>query len=294
MFKKLTYFMLAGIAILAVSCNKDGSPVPAPERMDEIVFKAGGPAFDANVSTKATVVNNDNLTAFNVAAATGDAGSSDAVVWNTAFSKDGTIFKGGKYWPATNPGYHFYAANSGITVGASGGTVDVTNDVDVVCSYLESSNVSYKGTSTLSFRHIFARIGDVTVSAASGYTLSDVSITITPKTGGTYNIFTGRNSADGTGWSATTDGAVTVISLATAGTKDDNDIYLVPGEYTLTASWTATNGNYTDTFTNKTKTVSIQGGKVNKITTTLGGEAEDIIFDVIVADWGENTIPVNF
>lgn len=279
---------------LAASCNKSEAPASvATSEPAEVVFRAAGPVFDAAVATKATVENQTTLTSFNVAAATGIAGASDAQVWNGVFSKDGSLFKGGKYWPSTNPTYHFYASNAAVTVSASGATVAAANTKDVVCAYLPASEVGYKATNSLAFEHVFARIGDVTVSAATGYTLSGVSITLVPKTGGTYNLFSGAGKTDGTGWSATIDGTATGIANATAGTKS-NDIYLVPGQYELTATWTATNGNYTQTYSNKKKTVSIVGGKVNKITTTLGGEASEIEFNITVADWGENTIPVSF
>ena len=131
------------------------------------------------------------------------------------------------------------------------------------------------------------------MSAATGYTLSGVSITLVPKTGGTYNLFSGAGKTDGTGWSSVSNGSATGIANATAGTKA-NDIYLVPGTYELTASWTATKGDYTQTFTDKKKTVAIVGGKVNKLSTTLGGSADEIEFSVTVNPWGENTIPVSF
>ena len=293
--KKVLYLSMAtAVLALAASCNKSDATDPVVSNEPaEVVFRAAGPVFNADVATKATVENQTTLTSFNVAAATGIAGSSGAQVWNGVFSKDGSLFKGGKYWPSTNPTYHFYASNAAVTVSASGATVAATNAKDVVCAYLPASQVGYKTTNSLAFEHVFARIGDVTVSAASGYTLSGVSITLVPKTGGTYNLFSGAGTTDGTGWSATTNGTATGIANATAGTKS-NDIYLVPGQYELTATWTATSGDYTQTFSNKKKTVSIVGGKVNKISTTLGGEASEIEFTITVAEWGENTIPVTF
>lgn len=279
---------------LAASCNKSEAPASvASNEPAEVAFRAAGPAFDAAVTTKATVETQATLTSFNVAAATGEAGASDSEVWNGVFTKNGAVYKGGKYWPSTNPMYHFYASNAAVTVGATGATVAATNAKDVVCAYLPASQVGYKSTNNLAFEHVFARIGDVTVSAASGYTLSGISITLVPKTGGTYNLFSGAGKSDGTGWSATTAGTATGIANATAGTKS-NDLYLVPGSYELSATWTATRDDYSETFSSKKKTVSIVGGKVNKITTTLGGEASEIEFSISVAEWGENSIPVTF
>lgn len=291
--KKIIFLSIAAAIVLTISCNKDGGTAGEVAETSEVVFRAGGPVFDADVTTKATVVTSATLSSFNVAAATGTAGSADVQVWNGAFSKDGAVYKGGKFWPSTNPGYHFYASNATLTAGASGATVAANSADDVVCAYLPAGDVAYKTVNSLSFEHVFARVGDVTVSAAAGYTLSDVSITLVPKVSGTYNLFSGAGKTDGTGWSGTVAGSVTGIANTTAGTKS-NDLYLVPGEYELTATWTAKRDDFTKTYSGKTKTVSIVGGKVNKITTTLGGEAEDIIFDITVAEWGANTIPANF
>lgn len=294
MKKSLFFYTCAAALALFASCNKGEAPVAAVEAASqEVVFLAAGPAFEADVMTKVDAETASTLSSFNVIAATGTAGSSDASVWNAAFTKSGSLYKGGKYWPSSNPSYHFYASNMALTAAATGATVAAANTKDVVCAYLPATEVGYKSPNSLSFEHVFARIGDVTVSAATGYTLSNVSITLVPKTGGTYNLFTGAGKTDGTGWSATANGSATAIANATAGTKS-NDLYLVPGQYELTATWTATNGNYTQTFSNKKKTVSIVGGKVNKISTTLGGQAEEIEFNITVADWGENTIPVSF
>lgn len=287
---RITALLLLSAALVA-GCSKAGEA----ERVsaDEVAFRAGGPAFSAEVTTKATAVTQASLTGFNVAAATGTAGSSDVAVWNGAFTKSGSLFTGGKVWPSSNPNYHFYASNAALTVGASGATVAATSATDVVCAYLPVGEVGYRSTNTLAFSHVFARLGDVTVLSATGYTLSGVSITIVPKTGGTYNLFAGAGKSDGTGWSSTTNGSSTGIASATGGTKS-NDIYLVPGTYELTASWTATKGDYVQTFSGKTKTVALVGGKVNKISTTLGGSADEIEFSMSVADWGENNVAVSF
>ena len=235
-----------------------------------------------------------SLTSFNVSAVTGSAGSETAVWTNVAFSgnnDDG--FKAaapGKWWPAADASYRFYAANSALTFAASGATVAATNTTDIVCAYMASP--AYKAKNTLSFEHIFARLGQVTVSAASGYTISGVSIKITPKTGGTYNLRTGAGKTDGTGWSGLTTGSETVIGNTVGNTA--NDIYLVPGTYTLTASWTATKGDYTENIENMTCDICLVAGKINKISTTLSGNAKEIVFNVNIAPWTDNNQVVEF
>ena len=300
--KKNLLVLLAVPALLAVmaSCNKN-EPVsgatgdvetPADETgFSPILLGAEGAGLSASVETKATAVT--SLSSFYASATTGSAGS-ESSVWNSVtFTKDGatTDYKGDKWWPNSNPSYHFYASNAAITFAAAGSTVAATNATDVICAYMASP--SYKAKNTLTFEHVFARLGDVEVSAADGYTISGVSITVTPKTGGTFNMRTGAGKTDGTGWSSLTTGTVTAIANATPGTKS-NDIYLVPGTYTLTASWTATRGGYTEDIAGMTADVVLTGGKVNKITTTLGGNAEEVVFGVSINPWGAATTDVEF
>ncbi len=278
-------------AIASVSCQKEGAAVsgaPLPEASDEIVFTAGG-AFDATVETKSVTLVN-SLSSFNVLCVKGTAGSSESAVFNSAF-QGSSSFTGGKYWPLTDLSYKFYASNIALTSAATGPTVSATNDTDVVCAVLTSP--TYKASNTLTFNHIFARVGSCKVSAPSGYTVSDFSVTITPKTGGTYSLFSGNGKTDGTGWSNVTQGAATTVTTQIDDAVSKN-IYLVPGSYVLTASYTLSIGDYSESFT-KTSTVNLVGGKVNHITATLpSGNASAISFTVSIAEWGTNNIEATF
>ena len=307
MKQKLLYLAVLALtaqAALTSSCEKEGSviiPQPSPEPVEltppdgtgfsPVILGAAGEALSADVTTKASAVT--SLDSFFASATTGAAGSESAVWTSAAFTKDGatTDYKGDKWWPNSNPSYHFYASNAAITFAAGGSTVNATSATDVVCAYMASP--TYKSKNTLTFEHVFARLGDVEVSAADGYTISGVNITVTPKTGGTFNMRTGAGKTDGTGWSSLTTGTATAIANATPGTKS-NDIYLVPGTYTLTASWTATRGGYTENIAGMTADVVLTGGKVNKITTTLGGNAEEVVFGVSINPWGAATTDVEF
>lgn len=278
-------FSLA-LSLAAFSCNRL-QPDSVPEGM--IAFSQEGLVdfFSATAQTKATEVTESTLNSsgFNVSCTTGSAGSESNVWNNVAFSKSGSYFVaggGGKWWPDANPSYHFFASNAALTFNAGGCTVAATNATDVVCAYMPSP--TYKSRNTLQFKHIFARITDVTFSAADGYTISGISVTVTPKTGGTYNLRTGSGQTDGTGWSSLTTGSATAIANSTPGTKSNN-LYLVPGRYVLTASWTATKGDYTKTFSNKTYEVNVVGGKCNVITASLVGDASAIEFAVSVTPW---------
>lgn len=286
-------FILTILSLAAfVGCNKQAvmdAPATQEYPSDAIVFSAAGEGISTSVETKATAVT--SLTSFNVGCVTGTLGSSETEVFNVVFSGSSNTYTGNQFWPISDAGYKFVGSNVAMTAAATGYTVAASNSTDVLCAVLASP--TYKAKNTLVFDHIFARLGDVVVTAAEHYTISDVDIKITPKTGGTYSLFAGNGKTDGTGWSATTVGSATSIANATPGTKS-NDIYLVPGTYTLSATWTATRGASVETFSNREQTVSLTAGKINKITTTLGGAASEITFGVEVTPWGNNTLDVNF
>lgn len=274
--------LLAGFAVLAVcgGCNKAFQEtlemVPLSE--DEIVFRA----WDFTAETKAVspVISSADLPTLKVSATYG---ASEASLWNNAsFTLQGGYYTGGKFWTASDKGYHFYASNNDITHSASGSTVTATNTKDVVCAYLPDPR--YKLPNELTFEHIFARLGEVTVSAEEGYTISDVTITIVPKTGGTFNMKTGAGQTDGTGWSALTTGSSTTIANKVG--ANANDVYLVPGTYTVTAGWKAQQAGSTNkvTYSGRTLEISLAGGKINKFTAVLGGE---IVFGYTLAPWGD-------
>lgn len=286
--KKFIYPLLL---VAAIACNKNAQqlpPLPEAEVTDEITFTTKGDGFDASVQTKASAVT--SLSSFNVLAVTGTAGSAESTVFNSAFSGT-TTYTGGKYWPSTDRSYHFYASNASIAAAAGGPTIAATNDTDIVCAFLATP--TYKASNALVFNHIFARIGTCKIAAPSGYTVSNLSVKVTPNTGGTYSLFAGNGKTDGTGWSGKTAGSATTIASALNSTTN-NDIYLVPGSYSLSASYTLTKGDYTESFT-KTANVSLVAGKVNNISSTLpAGNAVEIQFSVSVTPWSDNNISASF
>lgn len=291
--KKYSVFLFVAAALLsAAACNKGALQGVAPEltSADElgripVVLGAIGEGINAEVTTKATVV--DALASFNATCTTGSAGS-ESQVWNNVSFSGGPNYTGGKFWPNdADPSYHFYASNAAITFAAGGSTVAATNATDVICAYKAAN--TWKSKNDLTFDHIFGRIGNVIVNAGTGYTISGVTINITPKTGGTYNIRTGAGQSDDTGWSSLMTGSATNIANATPSTKS-NDLWLVPGTYTLTASWTAAKDAYSESISGKTVDVVITKGKINTITTTLGGNANEITLGVTITPWGD---PVN-
>ena len=288
---KKVLFIIPVLAAL-VSCNKETALQSiSNDSPREICFTVDD-GFSAEAATKATSAVT-SLSSFYVAAATGTAGSADTYAWGPVSFTGSTSYTGGKYWPASNPSYHFYASNVSMTCTAnSAPTIAATNGTDIVCAYLASP--TYNASNALSFNHIFARLGKTTVTVQSGYTASNISIIITPKTGGTYNLLTGNAKTDGTGWSSTTNGSAVTLATATGETAA-TDVYLVPGSYTITATYTLKKGDYSITKSSVTKTVSIKGGAVNAIKATIGGaSASDITFTVSVAAWGSNEVSPSF
>jgi len=294
--KKTTFILIAASVLVTglVSCERLSEQTHSEPFSDEIVFQVKGISLGADVETKATAVTASDLTTFAVNCVNGTPGS-DAEVWsNVVFTKDGSVWKGGKWWPLSNPSYRFYATYPStytMTYAAGGPTISASTTHDIVAAY--ASAPTYKSSNTLSFDHIFARVKNMTVTATGGYTISNVTINITPKVSGTYNLYAGAGHADGTGWSSTATGSAVNLANATAaagGTTKTNDLYLVPGTYTLTASWRAVKDQYTEDFENMTVDVALVAGKTNNISVNLTGNGTEIVLSVSVTDWSDNAV----
>jgi hypothetical protein len=140
----------------------------------------------------------------------------------------------------------------------------------------------------LTFNHVLTRLGKCTITQPSGYQGSNLRITITPKTSGTYNLRTGA-------WSATSNASSeTLVTSSFDGGGSVNDIYLIPGRYTLNATYTLTKGTYTENFS-KSATVRLDGGYINQISATLPeGNATDLQFTVTVTPWTNHSMTATF
>jgi hypothetical protein len=283
------YFCFAlTFIMMAVSCTK-GTPsdsiYPFDNRIHLNVLNLTG----IDVHTKA-VVPVEDLDSFYAAASTGTAGSETLGFSSATFADpdgDGK-YSGTPVWPNEPTDFNFYASNLPLTFTSGGMTVSATNGTDVVCAY--SPDWAYKTECDMTFYHILARLGNVTTMAVDDYTVSGISISITPKTGGTYNILTGNGRTDGTGWSSvTTASSASSVANSSVGTKG-NDIYLVPGAYLMSVSWTATKGDYSHSFGPADVLVPMTAGKVNDVVFRIGGEADEILFSVSVSDWGVNPV----
>lgn len=293
MFSRMNHFIhgLAALAVVAVvSCSKGMQldPMAVPTEPDEtgavpVLFFS---SFDATVETKAVQETTDaNLSSFYVTAEGTSGGFS-----NLTFTSNAGTFSGGQYWPATNANYVFYASNNSLS---SSKTVSVENTKDVVCAV--KTDAVYKSTNTLRFDHIFARVGYCRVSAPSGYEVSNLKVEIVPKTAGTYSLPNGNGHSDATGWTGVTTAASRTVLASALNSTSDNGLYLVPGDYTLYASYTITKGAYSETVVDKQCNVSLVKGKRNNITATLpAGSAADLTFTVTVTAWTDQAVNANF
>lgn len=286
------FFIAASVfSIIAVSCKSDPVPDLQQPESKEIVFTACD-VMSATVNTKASVITSLQSDGFYASATTGT--SSETQLWNNAgFTYVSNQYKGDKYWPASNNGIHFYASNYQMTFNAGGCSVNNVNanQKDIVCAYLASP--AWGESNELTFEHIFSRIGNVSVTAPTGYTVSNLNISFTPFVSGSYNLKTKE-------WSGkTTNSSSPVQTIATSpSNSNSNNLWFIPGTYTLTATYTLEKGTgegrYIENFT-KTASVSLQAGKLNTIQTTLpAGSATDILFTVTVTPWDNTTITAVF
>lgn len=296
------FIFLAAFATCAIaaSCNKNSTPelIGDDDNEKEIIFETKGVTASVDVKSVTAV---ESLTEFNVAATIGT--DSEKYAWESSYSvlfakqNEGNDFAGGRFWPKDDPKFHFYASNVALTcTDGKTPTVAAENTTDIVCAYLATP--SFKSSNTLTFKHVLARLGTVTITAPdNGYSFKSVSVSITPIKSGTYDIKTGNGKNDGTGWSNTTEGEALQIASA-QGENAASDTYLVPGTYTLTAIYTLKKDLYEEQF-KKTGHVNIQGGKINNISATLplpddGQGAVDIIFSISVSPWESANVSATF
>ena len=262
---------------LAAGCAK--SVEPENQHPQQIVLCVGDDTIDMDVQTKATAIT-EIPSSLNFSVTTGKLGSSETTKKASAsVSPASGKIATGLYQTANATSYNYYVSNCPITFAASGSTVSASNTTDVIAGTATSDSTS----PSVTLDHIFARTGNLTLNTQDGYTLSVISWSIASSTGGTagtYNIATKA-------WSQLT-------KLATTSITKTSDMYLVPGSYTLTVSYTLTKGDWTKSFT-KSAVVTLVGGKINNISgTASGGAASAISLTVSLTPWGSTNITADF
>ena len=262
---------------LAAGCAK--SVEPENQHPQQIVLCVGDDTIDMDVQTKATAITEIPSTLY-FSVTTVTSGSSETQKKESAsVSVEKGKIATGLYQTVSPTTYKYYVSNLPITFAASGSTVSASNATDVIAGTATSSSTS----PSVTLDHIFARTGTLTLNTQDDYVLSKVSWSISSSTGGTSGTY---NIAKKT-WSSLT-------SLASTSITGSSDMYLVPGSYTLTVSYTLTKGDWTQNFT-KSASVTLVGGKINNISgTASGGNASEISLSVSLTPWGSTNITADF
>ncbi len=258
---------LAGKGISEASVRRSG--IAAADSL--VRFGASEvPFYGVEVTTKTAEVT--SLTSFYASVTTPGNNYDQQIYTNKVFTLVNGDFVSDLFWPAEGITWQFDCANTPLTWTSDGFEVEVDNDFDLLVA--RELYPQKKVKNTLVFEHAFARIDDVVITAATGWTLSGVTLYITPVVSGTYNLKQGYGKTDGTGWSwsAPEDlGSEINIAPSGAGTSHPG-LLLVPGTYLVRAGWTASDGvNPSVSFSDMVMDVTIVGGKNNVISITLGG-----------------------
>lgn len=215
------------------------------------VFNVAYEAFssiDTLVETKASVVTQASLTSFYLNTTRG--GTEVPVASNTLFSGSvGSNYSGGLFWPASNQSYHFYASNIQMLSGTDCSKIVCSPEYDIIYAYLPAP--SYKTENTLSFRHVYARIGSLSLNPPSGMTVTLKSAAITARRSGTFDMKTES-------W-VSTSGSESV-SLSSS-----NDAWVIPGSYDISVTYDITNGIMLQENLVRSGMAVIAGNHVNNI-----------------------------
>lgn len=290
--KHLSFMIAAALVAGLVSCNKSEPTAFRPEDEatgEEIVLNLEGD-LDVNigVDTKATAVTSVPSTLY--WGATTTSGSTESVKWSAASATvSSNKIATGKYQTASATSYNYYVASPSnttniMTIGNPTTLAVPNNSYDIVAGRLASNNTT---SPSVALGHIFARTGSFTFANYSGYTVSNVSYTIVGKstingTAGTYNMTTSA-------WTA----ASTKLTSATAITGS-SDMYLIPGTYTISCTFTLTKGDFTNTYTRTCDAVLAQG-KINNFTVTCSLDpAVQIQISVSLTAWANNAVALSF
>lgn len=260
----------------AASCAK--SVEPENQNPKEIVLCVGGDTIDMQVQTKTTEITTLPSTLY-YSMTTGTIGSETSKIESASGNVGSGKIATGVYQSLTPTSYNYYVSNAAITFAASGSTISAANTTDVIAGKVTSNETN----PSVKLDHIFARTGTLTLNTQGDYALSNVSWNIESSsagTGGTYNI--AKNI-----WTS-------VTALSSTSLTGSSDLYLVPGDYTLSVTYTLTMGDWKQTFTKKA-TVTLVAGKVNNISgTASGGNASEISITVTLTAWGQNDITATF
>jgi len=275
---KHIFIYLTAATVLAMSCTKESRYGDVDDNKGkEIRFETG--VLNAEFQTRVTAVTLDNIGSFQVMTTTGSEGT-ETLVWSVIATKDesassGNVYQTGKYWPDSDPSYHFYASNESISLESGVPVLSADGSTDVVAAITRSS--TYLSTNTLNFSHIYSRVGTVSVSSKNGYDVSGISVSLlNTATGGKYNLssysWDEKNSS--------------TVSLQVG----SNDVYVVPGTYTISVTYTFTKGDYSHEFTSTGDVIFLSNKICNLAISLTGDPAVPVSFNVTMTEWATKNI----
>lgn len=283
--KKFSVWALCAVLLISVlgSCQKVQVLEFSDVLSEEIILSVADGSIDMEVQTKATEIT-AVPTSLYLERTTGTWKSESAKNGSASVSVSSGKINTGWYQTATPTAYNYYVSNKAITFAAGGSTISVSNDTDVIAGCTQAATNSTAPSVALD--HVFARTASLTCNTQSGYEISNISWKIKSKSGGTggtagtYNIATG-------GWSG-------VTALAETAFNDNSDLYLNPGVYTISVTYTLQKDAWSGTFT-RSGDVTFVAGKKNSITcTATGGNASQIVLSVTLNSWGTQSHTLTF
>lgn len=268
--KRFILFFLP-VAVAAVLCGCEKEAASAGEGV-EIAFHING-GIDFSVLTKASEVTSLSSIYWEAC--------QDGVVIHpvSSYPVEGGGVSTGKYWPL-GAVYDYMVSNVPFFTGT--GVIAASNDIDVVVGTMPGVR---DNSCNVDMKHIFARTSSLTLDTQAGYEISEIVWKIKSKgeesgTAGHYTI--------GSGWAANS-----TAPLEEREFSGTSDLYLIPGTYTVTVSYTLTKGDYRESFT-RSADISLYEGCLNSIKgSAVGGNAVGLSLSVTVEPWGANDITLD-
>lgn len=243
--------IMALIALSTISaCQQQGT-----SRFSELEITFVNEKVLPDYSPVTRAVQVTDLESFNVTAI-----KAGTVLWEeTATFEDG-IYTTGRFWSESDEGESYYASNGTVYSDESVPYLlydRSSDDLDLLAAV--NASPTYRGNNPLAFSHLLTRIGTLSVQTVNGYSATGLSAVLeSPLTSGKWSF-------DGT-WSDLAEGADESLS------QGANNIWLIPGTYTLTVSYTLSASGYSVSCTGSAE-VTLSAGQINMITVTAGEHA---------------------
>ena len=280
--KKSIIIPAAATAALSLASCQKNIQIAVPDGPQEIVLAVGGDDLEIGVDTKTTSAITSLPGTLYWSGTTGSL-KSETTAWG---STSGTVSSGkiktGKYQTAGGTAYNYYVSNNEIAFASGGSTISASNTTDVIAGVTTEATKSLIPSVTLG--HVFARTGALTATSSQKYTVSNVTWNIASKgsntgTAGTYNI-AAASWSDATALSSTT-------------ITSSSDLYLIPGSYTVTLTYTlsSTSSGWSMTET-KSADVTLVAGKINALTANITTQA-GITIGVTLSAWTNTEVKFN-